>query len=289
MALPSQTARPMSRATAMYRRRRARFGPMLVVLLLIAVAGIGAWRLWPRATDAGGPPDDDRMASAALDGGRAPAIDPSITSRALPTDGRGTGDDPVIEMGGAVPPRRPVVATPPAVTNDAPPKSADPIRPNPGYIVAPASTPGATAPIAPVAVPADPGSSSSASAKARLRSGLELQAARRWVEARSVLTAAYTSSELSAADRSTARQALESINEVLVFGPTVVPGDPFAFEYTIKSGDWLERIVRTEKGATDWRFVQRINRIPRPEGIQAGRPLKLIRGPFHAVVSKPDY
>ncbi|MHC4976853.1 MAG: L,D-transpeptidase, partial [Planctomycetota bacterium] len=38
-----------------------------------------------------------------------------------------------------------------------------------------------------------------------------------------------------------------------------------------------------------WRFIQRVNKINDPRRIRIGQTLKLVRGPFHAEISKRDY
>ncbi len=90
-------------------------------------------------------------------------------------------------------------------------------------------------------------------------------------------------------DRQRARDALSELNEQLVFSPNAVPGDPISFSYTVAKDEFLSTIVRKNGLGVDWRAILDINRIPRPESIREGQTLKLIRGPFHAIVSKGDY
>jgi lipoprotein-anchoring transpeptidase ErfK/SrfK len=40
---------------------------------------------------------------------------------------------------------------------------------------------------------------------------------------------------------------------------------------------------------TDWRLIQRVNGIKNPGAIKIGQKLKIVRGPFHAVVTKSAY
>lgn len=90
-------------------------------------------------------------------------------------------------------------------------------------------------------------------------------------------------------DRQRARDALSELNEQLVFSPNAVPGDPISFSYTVAQDEFLSTIVRKNQLGVDWRAILDINRIPRPESIRPGQTLKLIRGPFHAIVSKGAY
>ena len=90
----------------------------------------------------------------------------------------------------------------------------------------------------------------------------------------------------SRADQQALRNELSAINDVLVFGPVVAPDDPIAEEYTVQSGDSLSRIAARRELATHWKLIQRVNRISNPSRIRLGQSLKLIRGPFHAIVHK---
>ncbi|HHN77558.1 MAG TPA: LysM peptidoglycan-binding domain-containing protein, partial [Phycisphaerales bacterium] len=85
------------------------------------------------------------------------------------------------------------------------------------------------------------------------------------------------------------RGRLGSMNEELIFGPTYIAGDPLSTLYTVKPGDALSRIARAQKVHTHWRLIQRVNRLSSPERIRVGQKLKLVRGPFHAIVDKSDY
>jgi LysM repeat protein len=129
----------------------------------------------------------------------------------------------------------------------------------------------------------------SARSIARVRAGLEMLDRNQPIEGRRALTAVLDSGSLDAATADQVRTRLAELNEALVFGPQIVPNDPFVVTYTVQSGDALSKIPRRMGVHTDWRFVQRINRIRRPEHIRAGQRLKLVTGPFHAVISKTDY
>ena len=82
---------------------------------------------------------------------------------------------------------------------------------------------------------------------------------------------------------------LGQINDELVFGPNVYPGDPWASDYTVKPGDSLTRIVNREKLQVDWRLIQWVNALERPERIQVGQHIKVLRGPFHAEIDKSTH
>ncbi|MCL4741935.1 MAG: LysM peptidoglycan-binding domain-containing protein [Phycisphaerales bacterium] len=109
------------------------------------------------------------------------------------------------------------------------------------------------------------------------------------VVARELLNRALRDSTLSAADAAAVRDRLARLNDDLVFSPKVHTDDPLSATYVVKSGDSLERIARRNDLAVDWRLLQRVNRLANPNRIQEGQSLKLVRGPFHAVVSKSAY
>ncbi len=109
------------------------------------------------------------------------------------------------------------------------------------------------------------------------------------VVARELLNRALRDPTLSAADRAAVRDRLARINDDLVFSPKVHADDALSGSYVVQSGDSLERIARRNDLAVDWRLLQRVNRLSNPNRIQVGQSLKLVRGPFHAVVSKSAY
>ena len=109
------------------------------------------------------------------------------------------------------------------------------------------------------------------------------------VAARSILNETLRDQGLSEAERSQVRARLTEINQELVFSAAVVAGDPMTETYEIVSGDRLSRLPGKLGLAVDWRLLARINAIPDPNKIRLGQKIKVVRGPFHAVVDKSDY
>lgn len=109
------------------------------------------------------------------------------------------------------------------------------------------------------------------------------------VEARSAFSKALLNKDATESDREALRTKLTTINQDLVFGVTVVPGDNLVESYKVQAGDALERIKKKRELATDWRLIQRVNKLSNPNSIRVGQTLKLVRGPFHAVVNKAAY
>lgn len=108
------------------------------------------------------------------------------------------------------------------------------------------------------------------------------------VAARQILSRALASAKTET-ERAPLRQRLGALNDDLVFSPKVYPGDTFVETYTVQSGDALAKIASKRDLATDWRLIQRVNRLSNPNRISVGQKLKLVRGPFHAVVTKSAY
>ncbi|VAX41114.1 hypothetical protein MNBD_PLANCTO03-796, partial [hydrothermal vent metagenome] len=109
------------------------------------------------------------------------------------------------------------------------------------------------------------------------------------VAARVILNEVLRDRRLSEAERSQVRARLTEINQELVFSAAVVAGDPMTETYEIVSGDRLSTLPGKLGLAVDWRLLQRVNAISDPNKIRLGQKIKLVRGPFHAVVDKSDY
>lgn len=108
------------------------------------------------------------------------------------------------------------------------------------------------------------------------------------VEARDILNRALHAAR-SDADRAMLRERLERLNEDLVYSPKVHPGDPMVMSYEVQSGDSLARIVKKQGLMVDYRLLVHINRLASANRINLGQKIKLVKGPFHAVVDKSDY
>jgi len=85
------------------------------------------------------------------------------------------------------------------------------------------------------------------------------------------------------------RVRLAALNEDLVFSPRVTAGDPICELYEVQPGDRLSKIAQRRELATHWKLIQRVNKLSDPNKIRVGQKLKLVRGPFHAVVDKSAF
>jgi lipoprotein-anchoring transpeptidase ErfK/SrfK len=80
---------------------------------------------------------------------------------------------------------------------------------------------------------------------------------------------------------------LNRLGSETVFSPRVFEGDAFAEQYVIKTGDSLAKIANANKVSAD--LLAQINGIQDKNLIRAGQSIKLVKGPFHAVVDKGDF
>jgi len=199
----------------------------------------------------------------------------AASSRTPPPQLRAAAEKPkqqrplvVMEMGS---PPQPVSAAPPASVQTVAASNGRP----PAGVAAPGSLESA--------------SSASGPVQALIEQGAALEAENRLVEARALYNRALHDRAATPAERHLLRQRLTAINETLVFSPAVYEGDPLAQRYTIQPGDSLSVIARKLNLQIDWRFLQRINRIADPRRIRAGQTIKVVRGPFHAVIDKSEH
>lgn len=108
------------------------------------------------------------------------------------------------------------------------------------------------------------------------------------VEAREVLNAALLSGALgNMGDAEAAKLLMREINEVLVFSPERIAGDPWVGEVTIRPGDRLTKVANDID--VPYEFILRINGIADARRVRAGQTLKVVKGPMHAVVNKSRF
>ncbi len=324
MALPSQ----MDRVTEVSRPYTARqsvwattpggkVGLAVAGVVVLAMVGYGGLRM---LGSSGAPSEAAAKSDAAAKmnaAGTAPAPLPSPTPTPTPqpaatgtlaagaaapgadeqapvslTQGRSAEPQPA-----TTPPTAPATSTPGATTPGRP-AGVDVTRPDltptPSTSAPGSSTTGGPAPTGtPAAQPqptgALPSTGSSASVRALIEEGDRAMSAGNPVQARVLYSRAYLSTDITRADQSTLRDKMSAISEDLLFSPRIASGDPMVEAYTVASGDSLVRIAKRRELGTDWRLIQRINRISNPSALKVGQKLKLIRGPFHAVVHKGDF
>jgi len=306
--LPSQSARAAggSRGGA-YGRRRRRKGPLglplpgaLVAIALLVGAGwlLVSWWGSPREADAGQSGEARTLATATPSRESASPIASPITS---PTERPARLDPPVETLTQGRTPNTSNQSPAPALQSPNPSPSSSPNQtpsgqpgtrnaPSPAPSQAQNPSPSSSTPTipAPSARPPAPSGSSVTSEQA-LAEAERLVRANRPVEARQVLNDALLRTGRHGPGAAALRQRLGALSEDITFSPRVYDADPYAMTYEVQPGDSLARIASRMGLAVDWRLIQRVNRITDPRRIRVGQKLKLVRGPFHAVVHKSEY
>lgn len=119
--------------------------------------------------------------------------------------------------------------------------------------------------------------------------GLAHHDAGKVLQARTELSAAYLSGELPAKQCDQIRPVLTDIAAQTLLSPKAWDGDPYTDYYVIESGETLTQIERKLGLKVPWEVLKRINRIENTRKIRAGTRIKILRGPFHAVVDKGEF
>ena len=302
MSLPSQSSRGgQSRRSGSYSRRNRR-SRLPAAIVMLALLGGGAWLVYAVVLDDRGGPTEahaSEQQAARVDLGPEPTLAPAgvpprrIAPAETSESAAGTSANQPITI-------RQANRTPepqsdggsggvgfasgddmsPAETAAPNAQTAPGTQPRPNTAVPSASPPPATPGTGRLSEPAF--ANLLAQADEAIKAGASLNA-------RTILNRPLVGGRLSAAQARQARAALAAINADLFFSPRITPGDPFAERYTVEPGDSLATITRRQGLGVDWRLIQRINRITDPRRVRVGQTLKLVRGPFHCVVSKSGF
>lgn len=296
MSLPSQSSRNVSRSSQVYYRRSrkgplGRVGAAVVVLLII----VGLWYFFIRPNADATP--EDQTNELASNTNTDPTQNNSLTSAIDDEEDRptrplpGSGQRPdasdrvsrVLNDQDTTPPA--TISTDPIEITNRTPTNTD--------ILDTASHEADNTPASnqPVTQP------QSETRRTASLTGVQLQldTARRLINqndrvgARALLSRTLMNANLSASEAQLLRDELTAINDQLLFSPTTDPRDPMTEEYKVQSGDSLSRIAGRRELATHWKLIARVNRISDPSKIRLGQSLKLVRGPFHAIVDKSDH
>lgn len=287
-------------------------------MLLVAGLSTSLWWFWPEPSDASGKNLAEESAPVTLslqespartaqravqDLGNVPASRPADTIAASPEPRPVTpaaaATPPPVELRqslngrNAAPDPRLASATPGSTST---PNTSSPSAPAPRTTGAPAASPDTTIRQQPQTPPTEAAPSPGQDMSGRdamvaryIVQAEQAQNANKPLEARIALNRALHSPGATVSERQSLRARLAELNSRLVFSAVVTPGDPLVETYTIQSGDRLAKIVDNHDLGIDWRLVQRINGIGDPSKIRVGQKIKLLRGPFHAVVFKKDY
>lgn len=282
MALQSQSRRPTSNlrsSVSHFRGRNRGQKRMLGVVLLLMCIGGGTVYLMRERESGGSNPLGPQMARA--DGVTLPAAAPV---GAPPTGAPVKAEPVVLEMGGRA--RAGGVVVPVAAGAAQPAGGSAPVVREPVPAAAPQA--GMTPLPMPTGTPGSetsglPGELASAQSAAERAMG-----ERKLVEARAQLNKILVDPRVSEKDREGIRRWMAELNNDLVFSGIAYPGDPLVETYKVESGDSPIRISRKVNSVTEAGFIQRVNKV-NARSLQIGQHLKIVKGPFHAVVSKSAF
>ncbi|MCF7972238.1 MAG: L,D-transpeptidase family protein [Phycisphaerae bacterium] len=109
----------------------------------------------------------------------------------------------------------------------------------------------------------------------------------RMIQVRDTLNEALRTMSMSLSQRMLIKDELTRLAGIWLFGSTVYADDPLCDTYLVQSGDNLERIGRNND--VPYQLLMKINNIRRASSLQAGVRIKVVNGPFNAVVSRSGY
>ncbi|HAI10865.1 MAG TPA: hypothetical protein DCM28_04125 [Phycisphaerales bacterium] len=311
MTLPSQVGRISGPGARVTRKRRRGTGPSLIlpIILLAALCGGGyfAYTRWLS------PQDDAAPETYLVDNQPANIIThtPSHTDTPAPmfplptsTDNLTTNDmdeDPLVydsptlsppaeqpsQPTKLIPlPREPENAVTPKLL-PLPVEVSTPVTPKPvdnsDIEDAPEPVPGT-----PVLAPAAPILAEDADIAEHISRAMDLLLDGKKLEARVQLSHLLFDrfDDLAQSHASIIRSKLKELSDDLIFSKRVIEGDTVATYHLVRSGDYLGPIARSYK--VTYPLLEKINKV-KATRIWAGMKLKVIKGPFHAIVDKTDY
>ncbi len=134
--------------------------------------------------------------------------------------------------------------------------------------------------------PVDPTDSPGQRAESLLAAGQRALESGELVTARAYLSEALQLG-LRESELSPVRAELTRIGNETVFSPSLFEGDPLVSRYVVKPGETLGKIAKANKVSAD--LLAAINHIADKNRIRAGQTIKIIAGPFRAVIHKRSY
>ncbi len=307
MALQSQTLRGSSNVRSSGALDKAnRSGSKRVVGLALLVLIVGAGFIYlVRSRDGGGAavlgPQQAKADASAAGGAVPPLKDPIAAATPVATPATPKIEPTVLEMGGRTRPSNATTPTNalPAFTNATKPTSTPTATPASGSTGTGTTTQAAPGVVTspPTATPMvrDPLASTQPDASGLPGELAAVQglaeraiAEKRLVEARAHLNKILVDPRVGEKDRDGIRKWMSDLNKELVFSANAFPNDPMVDSYKVEKGDSLIKISRKVNSVTESGFIQRVNAVS-PSSLRVGQQLKIVKGPFHAVVSKSAF
>jgi lipoprotein-anchoring transpeptidase ErfK/SrfK len=108
----------------------------------------------------------------------------------------------------------------------------------------------------------------------------------KFLQAREELNDALQGGSLDESQTTAVKAKISDINQTIIFGKQRFADDPYGGAYVVKPGDSLAKIAVAHD--TTWDLLSRINGID-PKKLRAGATIKLVQGPFFAVVDKTKF
>jgi LysM repeat protein len=132
-----------------------------------------------------------------------------------------------------------------------------------------------------------PTTQESAAGDAAIAEGTAKLKAEEFLAGRKIFNNALLSGTLGPNQTATVKQLLSQANQTIVFSTRHFPDDPYGGTVTVQSGQTLAKIAQTY--AVPWQFLLQINGLSNPKYLRADQTLKIIKGPFNAVVTKSAF
>jgi len=307
MALPSQTERNNDSNRSVMAQPGGGDGATTRILLVVLGLGLLAGGIFAFSTmNKKGEPAKQAEANPEAAPVNSPAAPGSLANNAAPVTEKkdeplktipfgatpqqansspGTQPTMVARQQGEAPQTNTAVSTPTNVASNN--TLATPAGTTPG--VGSSTTPGTTAASTTPGAAPTTGLTTDMTVLSMIEAGDRAMAANKPVEARAAYSRVILSKDAGEADKEAIRGKVAAINQNLLFSPTIDPADWLVESYKVQPGDSLVRIRARRELATDYRLIQRVNKLANPNNIRVGQTLKLVKGPFHAVVTKSAY
>ena len=107
------------------------------------------------------------------------------------------------------------------------------------------------------------------------------------IPARDKLNQVLLSTPLAPQQRQAVKATLANLSKKWLFSRDPYAGDALISTYKVLPGDLLSQIAKKHK--VPYEILMTINNIKRPENLRAGETIKVINGPFHAIVYRSTF
>ncbi|MCP4590327.1 MAG: L,D-transpeptidase family protein [bacterium] len=123
-------------------------------------------------------------------------------------------------------------------------------------------------------------------ALALMKAGFASLEGHEYIDARAKLSEALRG-ELPREDQVKTRAALVKLADRTLLSAAIIPDDPFSFAHVVQPGEALVKIAKKYDVTPD--LLARVNQLRDMNMIRAGQRLKVIRGPFSAVIDRETF